>query len=72
MSFIKQFVKLSIFLFVINNVTVFAQDTSYRFKNFSQKEGLSQSTVYSFIKDDLGYIWIGTKDGLNRFDAVSF
>ncbi len=72
MSLIKQFVKLSIFLLVINNVTVAAQDTSYRFKNFSQKEGLSQSTVYSFIKDDLGYIWIGTKDGLNRFDAVSF
>ncbi len=72
MSLIKQFVKLIIFLLVINNVTVAAQDTSYRFKNFSQKEGLSQSTVYSFIKDDLGYIWIGTKDGLNRFDGVSF
>ncbi|MEP1150593.1 MAG: two-component regulator propeller domain-containing protein [Balneola sp.] len=44
----------------------------FKFQNYSLEEGLSQSTVYAFLEDDLGYIWIGTRDGLNRFDANNF
>lgn len=49
-----------------------AQDVPFKFENYSLEEGLSQSTVYTFLEDDLGYIWIGTRDGLNRFDANNF
>ena len=49
-----------------------AQKTPFGFKNYSLEDGLSQSTVYSFLEDDSGYIWIGTRDGLNRFDADNF
>lgn len=48
------------------------QEASFRFNNYSLEDGLSQSTVYAFLEDDLGYIWIGTRDGLNRFDANTF
>jgi len=35
-------------------------------------EGLSQSTVTSLVEDKDGYVWIGTLNGLNRFDGQEF
>ncbi|MGI2066083.1 EAL domain-containing protein [Shewanella sp. MF08487] len=43
-----------------------------RTKLFSVPEGLSQSTVTSIAEDLDGYIWIGTLNGLNRFDGREF
>lgn len=43
--------------------------SDYYFKQLSIKEGLSQSTVRCILSDRKGYIWIGTKFGLNRFDG---
>ena len=45
---------------------------SMRFKRFSIEQGLSQSTVESIVQDQSGLIWIGTEDGLNRFDGNDF
>ena len=42
------------------------------FQQVSLNEGLSQSTVYSMLQDSLGYMWIGTADGLNRYDGYKF
>lgn len=36
------------------------------------EEGLSNENVISFTQDKDGFIWIGTKDGLNRFDSNTF
>ncbi|WP_394204075.1 EAL domain-containing protein [Shewanella waksmanii] len=41
-------------------------------KNFNVPEGLSQSTVTSIAEDQQGYIWVGTLNGLNRFDGKRF
>lgn len=41
----------------------------YTFKRISALEGLSQTTVYSICQDSLGYIWIGTQDGLNKYNG---
>lgn len=35
----------------------------------SVDNGLSQSEVYCVLKDSRGYVWIGTQDGLNRYDG---
>ena len=40
-----------------------------RFNKITSQEGLSQSEVYSFLKDKHGFMWIGTLDGLNRYDG---
>ena len=44
----------------------------FRFEHFTIKDGLSQSLVYSIFQDRYGYVWIGTQDGLNRFDGSEF
>lgn len=36
---------------------------------YSVKDGLSNSTVKAICQDERGYIWIGTRNGLNRFDG---
>jgi len=35
-------------------------------------EGLSQSTVFDITRDDQGFMWIATRDGVNRFDGYTF
>jgi len=41
-------------------------------EHFTIREGLSQSTVNRIAQDSLGFIWIATQDGLNRFDGYQF
>ncbi len=62
----------SVFLFLGISTGTVAQTSEIRFNNYSIEEGLSQSTVYAILQDQLGYIWIGTRDGLNRFDQSTF
>jgi len=46
--------------------------SSYRFKNYTIADGLSQSSVSTIVQDKYGALWFGTQDGLNRFDGQSF
>jgi ligand-binding sensor domain-containing protein/class 3 adenylate cyclase/HD superfamily phosphodiesterase len=43
-----------------------------RFKNYTINDGLSQSSALCIIQDDLNSLWVGTQDGLNRFDGKTF
>ena len=43
-----------------------------KFKNYTINDGLSQSSVLSIVQDDLNSLWIGTQDGLNRYDGKNF
>lgn len=47
-------------------------DEHYYFKNLSVQNGLSQNTVNAILQDKQGFMWFGTKDGLNRYDGLSF
>lgn len=44
----------------------------YVFTNYSINNGLSQSVVNCQFQDSKGYIWIGTQNGLNRFNGETF
>jgi signal transduction histidine kinase/ligand-binding sensor domain-containing protein/DNA-binding response OmpR family regulator len=42
------------------------------FKHLTGDNGLSQNFVSCILQDQKGFMWFGTKDGLNRYDGYSF
>jgi ligand-binding sensor domain-containing protein/serine phosphatase RsbU (regulator of sigma subunit) len=68
---LKQLFAIStILITLLGSINLNAQNQ--RFKSLSIKEGLSQSTVNCIIQDKKGFIWVGTQDGLNKYDGGRF
>ena len=52
---------------------LFAQVTSNtHFTHLTTQDGLSNNWITCIVQDKTGYIWIGTQDGLNRYDGMHF
>lgn len=66
----KSLYLILILISFVNLVT--AQNTNIKFKRYTIDDGLSQSRVYDILQDRLGYIWIATEGGLNKFDGYEF
>src|SRR5882757_2753346 len=49
-----------------------AQQPYFKFKNLSTTQGLSINNATCILQDRKGFIWIGTRDGLNRYDGYTF
>ena len=62
---------LSIFFFLSVAIAGLKAQTLY-FDRIDIKDGLSQNTVNAIIQDSRGFMWFGTKDGLNRYDGSHF
>jgi signal transduction histidine kinase/ligand-binding sensor domain-containing protein/DNA-binding NarL/FixJ family response regulator len=43
-----------------------------RFEHLPLDKGLSQSVVTDFVQDNLGFLWLATQEGLNRYDGYTF
>ncbi len=72
---VRQLVRIICWIGVAIPTGLFAQfthDLKHQFRTISIEQGLSQSTVYSIIQDSLGFMWMGTQDGLNRYDSRTF
>ena len=59
-----------IFLFFILLNGLKSQD--FVFEKITTREGLSQNDVNCVFQDHNGFLWIGTNDGLNRYDGYNF
>ncbi|SFD45688.1 hybrid sensor histidine kinase/response regulator transcription factor [Spirosoma endophyticum] len=62
-------------LFVLLPFTLVAQPTHRTAKGWQEltiSDGLSQGMVYDLKQDPKGFIWVATKDGLNRYDGYNF
>ncbi len=53
-------------------VSAWGHTQDMRFDRFTIEQGLSQSSVTSILKDQDGFMWVGTYGGLNRYDGYSF
>tara|TARA_R110001592_G_scaffold363328_1_gene684146 strand:- start:3568 stop:7653 length:4086 start_codon:yes stop_codon:yes gene_type:complete len=54
-------------------VTIFfSQNKTISFTHLSAKHGLSQNGVMAIFKDSKGFMWFGTRDGLNKYDGYNF
>ena len=70
---IKKVLAMACMFFCININTSYANIVeNYNFKNITIEDGLSQSTVETIYQDSKGYIWIGTNDGLDRYNGYEF
>lgn len=65
-----RFLLLTCILPVFQAISLFA--APYYFNHYKVEDGLTQSTVWCILQDRTGFMWFGTKDGLNRFDGYQF
>ncbi len=50
----------------------YSQKDNINFEQITVERGLSQSSVLSIAQDSVGFLWFGTKDGLNKYDGRQF
>lgn len=61
------------FLLVFYTSNLLSQEyLNFHFKKIQVDDGLSESAVYCIMQDMKGFMWFGTKDGLNRYDGYNF
>ena len=63
---------LLIILLITTNIVYVSAYNNINFKNITSEDGLLQGTVETIIQDDQGYIWLGTNDGLCRYNGYEF
>lgn len=61
-----------LFLAILFSFLSFAQLRDIQFEHLTVEDGLSSNTIFSIIQDSRGFLWIGTYDGLNRYDGYEF
>ena len=59
------------FYFVFGMQLLFAQQEEYRFERLQFLNQKSVSDIRAFCQDPKGYLWIGTGNGLYRFDGMN-
>ena len=72
-KFIKCQAKFFVWLMFFIHITIFqGRAQNYFFDNYGIKQGLSTQKVYTLFQDSKGFIWLGTENGVSRFDGKKF
>lgn len=59
-------------LLLLISLGSFSQERLMQFKHLTAENGLSSSNVLCALQDYKGFMWIGTSEGLNRYDGSNF
>lgn len=65
------FCRILLLLCLLLPLRSFSQLSQFRFRHVSNDQGLSNSTIQCMLQDSRGFMWFGTADGLNRYDAAT-
>ncbi len=71
MAFLRR-TRITTLLLLVVVLPALAQTQDVSFHHLTINEGLSQNAVFAILQDQKGFMWFGTKDGLNRYDGYSF
>ncbi len=63
---IGKYILILVFFLLLQSTVVVGQ---YAFRHINKRDGLSQNSVFCIEQDNSGFIWFGTRDGLNRYDG---
>jgi ligand-binding sensor domain-containing protein/serine phosphatase RsbU (regulator of sigma subunit) len=56
-------------LFLFAEVSI---SQAYRFRHYGRENSLPSEVIYTINQDNSGYLWVGTTEGLSRFDGFGF
>ncbi|GAC1311580.1 MAG: hybrid sensor histidine kinase/response regulator [Mucilaginibacter sp.] len=62
---------LIIFL-LLGTPAAYSQNPGFKFEHFGTSQGLAQINVNCIIQDSRGFMWIGSRNGLNKYDGYKF
>jgi signal transduction histidine kinase/ligand-binding sensor domain-containing protein/AraC-like DNA-binding protein len=60
------------FFFMGGSLEGKSEPEELKFRHLTIDNGLSQNAVFAILQDSKGFMWFGTKDGLNHYDGYSF
>jgi len=63
---------VTVIIFVTRIASASAAVNDIRFNEYTREDGVSEGTITSIVEDQYGYIWVGSVDGLFRFDGYEF
>jgi len=71
---LQRTLKYSVYLliFIVISSNTIAQKKPVKFNRLTSSDGLSQNRVSAIVQDHDGFIWIGTEDGVNKYDGYNF
>ncbi len=56
-------------LMAVSGTSLLCQRNTLKFDNFTMQQGLSDNYLLCILQDRFGFLWFGTRDGLNRYDG---
>lgn len=70
---LKSYLKivLALIIFILDEFSL-AQFSSFAFERYTIEDGLSNNSINAVLQTSDGFLWVATKDGLNRFDGQNF
>lgn len=64
--------RVNLFTWLFLSVCIPVSGQKYFFDNYGINDGLSTQKVYTLLQDSRDYIWLGTANGVSRFDGSKF